>query len=213
MSALETRIAAYLTQRMPHAEGVTVDELARIHGGSSQETFRLRAQWREDGKPVERRLILRRQPPAGLVEAERDLEYRIYRALADTGLPVPFARYLEMDAQWLDRPFFMMDLSPGKPGHPYVPGDPYDGHGEAIARQFWHHLGTLAAMGHVALGLDHLRNGKLREDGLMVHDLVLVQVKTPEESKAPWDYYKILATIKGEDAFGPPDPACTIGKK
>ena len=57
------------------------------------------------------------------------------------------------------------------------------------------------------------RDGKLREDGLMVHDLVLVQVKTPEESKAPWDYYKILATIKGEDAFGPPDPACTIGKK
>lgn len=57
------------------------------------------------------------------------------------------------------------------------------------------------------------RNGRLREDGLMVHDLVLVQVKTPEESKAPWDYYKILATIKGDDAFGPPDPACTIGKK
>jgi branched-chain amino acid transport system substrate-binding protein len=54
------------------------------------------------------------------------------------------------------------------------------------------------------------RNGKLRPDGLMVHDLVLVQVKSPEESKAPWDYYKILTTIKGEDAFGPPDPACNL---
>jgi branched-chain amino acid transport system substrate-binding protein len=57
------------------------------------------------------------------------------------------------------------------------------------------------------------RNGKLREDNLMVHDLVLVQVKSPEESKYPWDYYKVLATISGEDAFGPPDPACSLVKK
>jgi branched-chain amino acid transport system substrate-binding protein len=57
------------------------------------------------------------------------------------------------------------------------------------------------------------RNGKLREDGLMVHDLVLVQVKKPEESKYPWDYYQILAHIKGDDAFGPPDPACVIAKE
>ncbi|WP_346296921.1 ABC transporter substrate-binding protein [Rhodopseudomonas sp. P1] len=57
------------------------------------------------------------------------------------------------------------------------------------------------------------RGGKLREDGLMVHDLMLVQVKTPEESKYPWDYYKILAHIPGEAAFGPPDPACPLAKK
>src|SRR5580692_10379449 len=44
------------------------------------------------------------------------------------------------------------------------------------------------------------RNGKLREDNLMVHDLMLVQVKSPEESKYPWDYYKILANISGEAA-------------
>ncbi|WP_445489423.1 ABC transporter substrate-binding protein [Rhodopseudomonas sp. RCAM05734] len=57
------------------------------------------------------------------------------------------------------------------------------------------------------------RNGTLREDGLMVHDLMLVQVKSPEASKYPWDYYKILAKISGADAFGPPDPACVLGKK
>jgi branched-chain amino acid transport system substrate-binding protein len=56
------------------------------------------------------------------------------------------------------------------------------------------------------------RNGKLREDGLMVHDLVLVQVKSPEESKAPWDYYKVLTHIKGEDAFGPPNKECSLVK-
>ena len=57
------------------------------------------------------------------------------------------------------------------------------------------------------------RNGTLREDGLMVHDLMLVQVKTPEQSKYPWDYYEILAKISGADAFGPPDPACPLVKK
>jgi branched-chain amino acid transport system substrate-binding protein len=57
------------------------------------------------------------------------------------------------------------------------------------------------------------RNGRLREDNLMVHDLMLVQVKKPEESKYPWDYYTVLAKISGEDAFGPPDPACPLVKK
>jgi branched-chain amino acid transport system substrate-binding protein len=57
------------------------------------------------------------------------------------------------------------------------------------------------------------RNGRLREDNLMVHDLILVQVKKPDESKYPWDYYTILAKIPGEEAFGPPDAACPMIKK
>jgi branched-chain amino acid transport system substrate-binding protein len=57
------------------------------------------------------------------------------------------------------------------------------------------------------------RNGKLRADNLMVHDLMLVEVKKPEESKYPWDYYKILTKISGDEAFGPPDPACPLVKK
>jgi branched-chain amino acid transport system substrate-binding protein len=57
------------------------------------------------------------------------------------------------------------------------------------------------------------RNGRLREDNLMIHDLMLVQVKKPEESKYPWDYYTILVKISGEDAFGPPDPACPMVKR
>src|ERR1700721_2272556 len=57
------------------------------------------------------------------------------------------------------------------------------------------------------------RNGRLREDNLMVHDLMLVQVKTPEESKYPWDYYNVLTTISADDAFGRPNPARTREKK
>ncbi|MGC2320564.1 MAG: ABC transporter substrate-binding protein [Bradyrhizobium sp.] len=44
-------------------------------------------------------------------------------------------------------------------------------------------------------------NGKIREDGRMVHDMYLVQVKAPADVKQPWDYYKVLRTVKGDEAF------------
>jgi branched-chain amino acid transport system substrate-binding protein len=55
------------------------------------------------------------------------------------------------------------------------------------------------------------KNGVLRADGRMVHDMYLVQVKTPAESKYPWDYYKVLRTIPGEQAFRPlKDGGCPL---
>lgn len=47
------------------------------------------------------------------------------------------------------------------------------------------------------------KNGKIREDGRMVHDMYLVQVKKPEESKGEWDLYKVIRTIPGDEAFRP----------
>lgn len=47
------------------------------------------------------------------------------------------------------------------------------------------------------------QNGHLREDGQMVHDMFLVEVKKPSESKGAWDYYKVIATIPGDKIFKP----------
>jgi len=48
----------------------------------------------------------------------------------------------------------------------------------------------------------------------MVHDMYIMQVKTPAESKGPWDYYKLIETMKGEDAFGKTaDASCPFVKK
>jgi branched-chain amino acid transport system substrate-binding protein len=44
-------------------------------------------------------------------------------------------------------------------------------------------------------------NGVVRPDGRMVHDMYLLQVKKPAESKYPWDYYKVVQTIPGEEAY------------
>jgi branched-chain amino acid transport system substrate-binding protein len=48
---------------------------------------------------------------------------------------------------------------------------------------------------------DAFAQGKVLENGRMVHDMYLFEVKSPAESKKPWDYYKLIATVPGEKAF------------
>jgi len=59
-----------------------------------------------------------------------------------------------------------------------------------------------------------LRNGKLRDDNRMIHDMYLMQVKKPSESKYPWDYYTLKATIPAAEAFQPLSASkCSMVKK
>jgi len=55
-------------------------------------------------------------------------------------------------------------------------------------------------------------NASLRPDGRMVHDMYLVEVKRPEESHYPWDYYKIVRTLPGADVFRAPIADCSLVK-
>jgi branched-chain amino acid transport system substrate-binding protein len=58
------------------------------------------------------------------------------------------------------------------------------------------------------------QTGTVRADGRMVHDMYLVQVKKPSESKAPWDYYKVLATVPADIAFRSlAESTCPLVKK
>jgi branched-chain amino acid transport system substrate-binding protein len=45
------------------------------------------------------------------------------------------------------------------------------------------------------------KNGYIRPDGRMIHEYYLMEVKKPSESKYPWDYYKVIERVRGEDAF------------
>ncbi|WP_408204883.1 hypothetical protein [Paraburkholderia sediminicola] len=54
-------------------------------------------------------------------------------------------------------------------------------------------------------------DGRIRADGLDVHDMYLMQVKTQNESKRPWDYHKKISTIPAAEAFSPETPgACKM---
>lgn len=58
------------------------------------------------------------------------------------------------------------------------------------------------------------RGGRIREDGRMVHDMYLFEVKKPSESSGPWDLYKLVRTIPGEEAFQPLEKSrCPLVKK
>jgi branched-chain amino acid transport system substrate-binding protein len=61
---------------------------------------------------------------------------------------------------------------------------------------------------------DFFAKGRVREDGRMMHDMYLVEVKTPSESKAKWDYYKVLRRIPADEAGQPlSESKCSLVKK
>jgi branched-chain amino acid transport system substrate-binding protein len=59
-----------------------------------------------------------------------------------------------------------------------------------------------------------VRNGKVREDGRLVHDMYLVEVPRPAESKGPWDLERVVDTLAGNDVFRPlADSDCPLVKR
>jgi branched-chain amino acid transport system substrate-binding protein len=73
---------------------------------------------------------------------------------------------------------------------------------------------VMAKMKEMPINDFFAKNGRIREDGRMVHDVYLFQVKKPSESKRPWDYYTLKAVIPGEQAFQPlARSTCPLVKK
>ncbi len=73
---------------------------------------------------------------------------------------------------------------------------------------------VIAALKKLKINDMYAKNGFIREDGRMVHDMFLMQVKKPSEATKPWDYYKLLTTVPGAQAFTPlADSKCALIKK
>jgi len=104
---LEPRLATYIAGRMPRAVRVLVSDLERISGGVSRETYRFVLSWADGGEARRRRLILRRDPPASLIDTERRVEFEAYRAFQGSAVPVPEMLWLEDGSAALDHPFFI----------------------------------------------------------------------------------------------------------
>jgi branched-chain amino acid transport system substrate-binding protein len=64
---------------------------------------------------------------------------------------------------------------------------------------------VMAKMRELPINDVFAKNGRIREDGRMVHDMYLMQVKAPAESKGEWDLFKLVETIPGDRAFRPLD--------
>lgn len=73
---------------------------------------------------------------------------------------------------------------------------------------------VMAAMRAMPVNDFSVSNGTIRQDGRLVRDMYILQVKSPAESKSPWDYAKLTATIPGKDAFAPLSASrCPLVKK
>jgi branched-chain amino acid transport system substrate-binding protein len=73
---------------------------------------------------------------------------------------------------------------------------------------------VMAKMREIPVNDFFAKGGVIREDGRMVHDMYVYQVKTPEESNGEWDVYKLVSVIPGEEAYRPlSESSCPLVKK
>jgi aminoglycoside phosphotransferase (APT) family kinase protein len=157
VASLEERLARYVASQLEDASELRVLNLERIFGGASRETYRFVLSYRDAAGQVERRLILRRDPPASLIETERAVEFATYRAFHGTPVPVPEALWLEEDERWLDHPFFIMqELSGFESGPQQIAQPPYAEHAAKLAQRKWSILGEIARTEPGPLGLEEV---------------------------------------------------------
>jgi len=145
MEDLARRFARYVEQRLEGARDARVERIARIHGGASRETYRVRIEYSRNGTREERGLILRRDPAGSLIETDRRIEFEAYRAFHGTSVPVPEPLWLEEDTRWLDRPFFVMrEIEGCEAGPQALLAPPFAAHAERIGEAKWTILGAIA---------------------------------------------------------------------
>ncbi|MEM9738313.1 MAG: phosphotransferase family protein [Pseudomonadota bacterium] len=141
---LANKFASYYSTII--AQGGTVDVVAitRIPGGASRETYSIDIKTK-DGPP--QGLIVRRDPPASLIDTDREVEFAAIRtASGQPGLPVPEALALETDPRFLGTPFFVMERIDGGDALNPFKVDAIEPHRQQIGQQFFHHLGAIAAI-------------------------------------------------------------------
>jgi aminoglycoside phosphotransferase (APT) family kinase protein len=155
VSDLASRFADYARHRMPELSEARVEDLERIFGGASRETWRLRLRGRtQGGDAVDRRLILRRDPEGSLIETDRRTEFAAYRAFHASRVPVPEALWLEEDPRWLEQPFFVMEELVGFESRPQMlMAPPYSAHLEKLGEQKWTILAEIAKADPLEVGL------------------------------------------------------------
>jgi aminoglycoside phosphotransferase (APT) family kinase protein len=136
---LAERLAAYLSRTS--GAPTAVENLARVSGGASRETYRFDAVTGTERQGC----ILRRDPPGSLIETDRRLEFLAIASFAGKGVAAPRVLALDEQGAELERPFFIMRrVEGGAAASPFDP-DPYGDHAGAVGERFFTILGAIAA--------------------------------------------------------------------
>jgi len=107
---LQTKIIAWLQQKMPKAKGLTLENMARSGAGFSNETMLFDVKWKEGRKSFSEGMVLRTPPKAYPVFPEYALtkQFKVMKTLGETNVPVPKMFWLEEDSSLLGSPFYVM---------------------------------------------------------------------------------------------------------
>jgi aminoglycoside phosphotransferase (APT) family kinase protein len=154
---IETKIMNYLSAQMRDAVDLQIENLQRVAHGASRECYNLDLRWKEGKTQHYRACLLRRDPTASLLESERDTEFRILRALENSGVPVPKVYWLESDPSVLERPFLIMERLTGEvtPSFGLLAGEDAEMR-ESLANQAMEILARVHTLDYKKFGLDFL---------------------------------------------------------
>lgn len=111
--AVAAALREFLTARLPAGAAPAITGLHRSGTGSSRENWPFDATWTVDGERVTHELLLRRDPPAAVVDTGRGMEFRLLANLADTPVPVPEVHWLDDTGEFLLRPGMIVARRPG----------------------------------------------------------------------------------------------------
>lgn len=193
---------------MPDATDVAVRDLSRISGGASRETYRFVGSWTQGGQARERKLILRRDPPASLIDTERRIEFEAYRAFHGTSVPAPEMLWLEEGDGPLDHPFFIAEEIAGfQAGPGLLWADPYLDTHARLAERKWTILGEIAKADPVANGLANVMPA-VAADACWNRELTYWEEVLNDDEAEPLPI--IRAAIRWLRA-NPPPPAQKVG--
>ena len=123
--AKRAKLEAWLRNKLPSAENITVSPLVKAAGGYGSEIHFFDASWQEGGKENRERLVIREEPMVFRVFPEYDLarEYKTMKSLQDSEVPVPKMYWLETDGSVLGAPFYVMGKVDGEVLDPQQFGD------------------------------------------------------------------------------------------
>lgn len=111
---LEVQLAAWLRSELAPDGEVRIRSLRRTSAGYSRQNWVFDADWEVAGGAVHAELIARRDPAGSVLATDREVEYRLLRALERSSVPTPTVRWLDLDGQWLGRPTLVMDREAGE---------------------------------------------------------------------------------------------------
>ena len=121
---VEALLERFVHRRLPAAaSGVRIGEIGRVAVGLSRENWVFDLTWTEGGETRTRPLIVRRDPPGGLLDTDRSTEFAVLRAIAPTSVPAPRALWLDPDGSELGRPSLVMERGTGRCDYFVLNGD------------------------------------------------------------------------------------------